>query len=605
MNDEAVPKPSVPRRRWLLVAAVAVLIPLTAMAWLGTSETGFRLLCAGMERISDGRLRIEAPEGRFLSDWRAQSVRWLDEARDVESGRLRVRWSPRELLRGRLAIERIEADSLRIFSEPSSTPATMPDSLQLPLPVRIEHVAVGSLQSGKPDSNPTIFASNVEATISSDGRLHHLDRLQAHVGELGLVADATLAANPPYDLKAVAVVSGYTLDQSFKLDLRGNGSLAQLDVDGRIVAGADAAGGKARADGTVRALLTPFAERPLASLAMHFTGIDPAAFAPDAPHAALDIDAVLRSKSTDGAAVSGELKVSNQRAGALDRQLIPVERLQTGFDWQDSRLVFSDLTLALSGGGSLKGRGVLVDRTLELDLDALAVDVRAMHGDFLPTRLAGSIRAHLGGEGQNFDLQLRDAQFAIDARASVSDEAVEVARLRLATGDARLSAQGRLALAGEKRFTAQGELNDFDPARFFKTKSPLRSVLNADLVASGALGSVRELALKFNLRDSRLGTQKLAGKGDIDLRGQHLRKVDVDLDALTIARELPGVAQQLVEQKLEQALVALHAQVRLHLDFGGARRLGVGQLGRGPVDQQAEVDRREAHVRAAGARQPV
>ena len=66
-------------------------------------------------------------------------------------------------------------------------------------------------------------------------------------------------------------------------------------------------------------------------------------------------------------------------------------------------------------------------------------------------------------------------------RANVADEAVEVARLHLSTGDARLSAQGRLALTGEKRFTAQGELRNFDPARFFKTKSPLRSLFNADL----------------------------------------------------------------------------------------------------------------------------
>ena len=80
------------------------------------------------------------------------------------------------------------------------------------------------------------------------------------------------------------------------------------------------------------ALLTPFAERPLASLAMRFTGIDPAVFAPDVPHALLDIDAMLQSKSADGSAVSGELSVSNQRAGALDQQRIPVERPQTGLD---------------------------------------------------------------------------------------------------------------------------------------------------------------------------------------------------------------------------------------------------------------------------------
>ena len=537
MNEQTASKPFLPRRRWPFVVVAAVALPLAASVWLGASETGFRFLCAGLAWISDGRLQIEAPEGRLLGGWRVQSVRWLDDAHDVELRRLQVSWTPRELLRGRLAIERIEADNLRIFSAPSSTPATMPDSLQLPLPVRIvrivriERLAVGALQSGKPDANPAILASNVEATLGSDGGQYRLDRLQARVGALELVADATLAANPPYDLKAAAIVSGNALDQSFELDLRGSGPLAQLGVEGEVVAGADADGGNAKAAGSLRALLTPFAERPLASLTMHFTGIDPAVFAPDVPHALLDIDAMLQSKSADGSAVSGELSVSNQRAGALDQQRIPVERLQTGLDLQDGRLAFPDLTLAMSGGGRFKGRGAVVDRRLELDLDAHAVDARALHGDLLPTRLAGSFRAQLGSERQNFDLKLRDAQYAIDARANVADEAVEVARLHLSTGDARLSAQGRLALTGEKRFTAQGELRNFDPARFFKTKSPLRSLFNADLAASGALGPALELALTFNLRDSRLGARKLGGKGVIDLRGQHLRKIDVDLDA--------------------------------------------------------------------------
>ena len=188
MNEQTASKPFLPRRRWHIVVVAAVALPLAASVWLGASETGFRFLCAGLAWISDGRLQIEAPEGRLLGGWRAQSVRWLDDAHDVELRRLQVSWTPRELLRGRLAIERIEADNLRIFSAPSSTPATMPDSLQLPLPVRIvrivriERLAVGALQSGKPDANPAILASNVEATLGSDGGQYRLDRLQARVG---------------------------------------------------------------------------------------------------------------------------------------------------------------------------------------------------------------------------------------------------------------------------------------------------------------------------------------------------------------------------------------------------------------------------------------
>ena len=62
----------------------------------------------------------------------------------------------------------------------------------------------------------------------------------------------------------------------------------------------------------------------------------------------------------------------------------------------------------------------------------------------------------------------------------------------------------------------------------------VRAVINADLEVNGALTPALELALHFELRDSRIGDQRLAGKGDADLRGGQLRKVDVDLDAAGI-----------------------------------------------------------------------
>ena len=113
MNDETPPKASTTSRRWLyLVAAFA--IPLATLGWLAASETGFRLVCAGLTRITDNRLQIEAPVGRLFGDWQAHSVRWFDASLDVELQQLQVNWSPRELLRGQVAIVRIEAASLRI-----------------------------------------------------------------------------------------------------------------------------------------------------------------------------------------------------------------------------------------------------------------------------------------------------------------------------------------------------------------------------------------------------------------------------------------------------------------------------------------------------------
>ena len=525
MNDETSPKPSSKSRRWRIAVAVLA-IPLLALGWLVGSEGGFRLLCAGLTRLTDSRLLIEAPVGRLLGDWHAQSVRWLDASQEVELQQLQVNWSPRGLLHGQVEITRIEAASLRVDAPPSSEATTLPESLELPLPVRIAHLALGKLLFGEHGEDPTVLAEGVEAELKSDGQTYSIDRLQAQFGQLEIAGEATLAASAPYGLNAHASLKGRALDQSFTLELRGSGPLAQIQVEGRIVA-------VAKVSGDLRAVLTPFAAQPVASLGAHFTGLDPAVFIAGAPQASLDVDVVLESQPAGPgeSAAKGRLSVSNQSAGTLDRQLIPLESLQSGVDWQQGRLTFPGLTLALTGGGKLKGQGSLAGRMIDLDLAASGIDAHALHGDLVPTQLAGTLHALLGSDRQTVELDLRDAKYAVTTQASLAADAVEVGRLQLATGDARLSAKGRLALSGDKRFAAQGSLHHFDPARFFKAKPPVRSLINADFDARGALGPALELALHFDLHDSRLGAQKLAGKGDIDLRGTLLRKINVDLDA--------------------------------------------------------------------------
>lgn len=535
MNDQTASRVSSVFRRVLRVLAT-VAIPLLALGWLVTSAAGFRLLCSGIAWISNDRLSVQAPDGRLLGDWRAESVRWVDAAHDIALTQVAVDWSPRDLIGGKLAIERIEAKSVRVFVAPSDEPVTMPSSLVLPIALSVRRLAIGPLRSGRADEHGTVLAEHIEATLESDGRLHRIGRIEVRNGFTSLVANATLAAMSPFDLSAEATLTGSALDEPFNLALKGEGPLDRIRIDGLIAAGGAAgraADGPVKASGELHALLTPFAPQPVASLAMRFTGIDPAAFVAGAPQASLDMDAVLerRPSASGGLAAGGRISVVNRLAGSLDRQRIPLESLQSTVDWQGERLALTGLELVLPGQGHLKGRGEFADRMLDLALEGGAIDAQRLHADLLPTRLGGPIRAQLGSDHQRVDLSLRDARYAIDAAANITSQAIEVSRLRLATGDAQLSAQGDLALVGEKRFVAKGRLNNFDPARFFKTRSPLRTLINADIDASGALGPSPELALHFDLRNSRLGDQALAGKGAIDLRGQRLQKVELDLDA--------------------------------------------------------------------------
>ena len=544
-----------PTPRWRWVVAIGGVL-LAALGWLGGSEGGLRFLCAQLVQFSAGRLQIEAPSGRLLDEWHAHSVLWLDNTQEVKVEQLTVSWSPRELLRGQLTLERIEAASLYIFTTASSGPTPRPVSLQLPLALRIKQLLLGRVTFGErtPYGNiPLMVAAGIDAGFASDGRTHRLERLQAQLGELALSASATLAGEPPFALTAQAVLSGAALGQPVVLNLLGSGSLEQVQIDGQIATRADTLPpepspaqpekpGKPAADsatpavaaGELHVLLTPFAAQSLATLRLQMSNIDPSLFAAGAPQARLDVEARLESQAVAPGEVlaSGHLRIANRRSGALDRNLLPLTSLHAQINWQGERLGFDDLNLELSGGGRLKGQGHFAKGRLDLELLARNVDAHALHSRLLPTRLAGPLRVRFSGDTQNLELDLRDAKFALNARASLNPEALEVSQLQLASGEAVLAAQGRLALSGEGRFTAQGSVKNFDPARFVQRDAAVRSMINASFEASGTLRPALELGLHFELRNSRIGSQLLAGKGDVDLLGNHLRKVNINLEAV-------------------------------------------------------------------------
>jgi translocation and assembly module TamB len=522
--NESAPFPESPRRRWAAIALLALALLggglACGAAWLVGSESGLRVLCQALERSSGGRLQIEDADGRVLGDWRAAKLRWRDQAQDFELTQLAVSWSPGELLRGRLALARVAASSLRIGVAPGDTP--LPRSLQLPLAVSIAQLQLGELRFGA-DSAALPVAEHIAAAFSGDGDAYRLERLQARVGLLALTGEATLAAQPPFALAAKATLAGDAAGQSFSLELSGHGTLDRLPVDGTV-----SASGKA-ASGELQAQLAPLAAQPLVALRARLRGIDPAQLMAGAPQALLDLDAQLAPVGET--AFGGSLRIANRRSGAFDRELLPIDALQAQFAWRDDTLDLSAIDVALAGGGALKGGGRLAGAQLEVDLAAQRVDARALHRRLPTTNFSGPLRATLGGDRQRVDVDWRDARYALRASASRTAQALAVDRLQLSSGDAELDVQGELALTGAARFSARGRLKKFDAARFLPAARLPRSVLNASFAASGALPPALALDLRFDLRDSRLGGRSLSGAGRVELAGNRLRQVDVDLDA--------------------------------------------------------------------------
>ena len=554
---------------WLLAGLLTLLLVLGAgSAWLIASESGLRRLAGLAERFTGGKLTIEAPHGRLVDDWSVDRLRWQDEAQTITVDRLAVRWSPLQLRDRHLQIERLAAASLRVDRAPSTSnePAALPESLKLPLSVNIEQLELGRVllgetgSEGKSSAAPSPIAESIAAKITSDGTQHRIDALQATLGKLGVTASAAVNGEQPFALDAKATIRGTDYGQQFSVEVDAGGSLAKLEVDGRASSSPVLVAGNASTENAVNAVnaapvtgnftatLTPFASTPVSALRVQLAGVDPAAFVDGAPEATLAIDVVIdelrsappreaENPSANAASpnlrLGGTVTVTNLKSGPLDRELLPVERVQTRLAWADETLRLSDLTIAVTGGGAFSGDGQFADGQLALDLEARAIDAQALHASLLPTKLAGALQLNVGDTKKTLDVDLRDARYALKAKASLGADAVELSGVELTYEKARLQAAGRLELAGDGRFSAKGSLQDFDPARFVaagEIPALPKTRLTARFSAEGALRPELQVAADFDLKDSRINDQPLSGKGSVDVLGERLRKVTAAID---------------------------------------------------------------------------
>ncbi len=518
------------RRRWpWLLPPGALLTLLVALAWLLATESGFRLACQGLEKLAGGQLTLSEPTGSLAGSLALRSIHWRDATVDVQLQDLQFDWRPAELLQPRLAVSRLAATSLRVASLPSDEPSTLPGSLRLPLPVDIEQLEVGRIEVGdyaSPEGKAATLVEALAATLASDGAGHRVSALRASVSSLAVSGELSLAAEQPYALAAKAAIEGQAAGRDLAFDLSADGSLEELVVrgSGRPLA---AKAGENFA-GQVTATVKPFLAQPIVELVASLTGVDPAAWSPGAPQAALDLSVDLRPLGDAPDGLGGRLKMLNRRPGAADRQLLPVESLHSGLRLSDDALQLADLDLRLSGGGRLRGSGVLRASELTLRLTATALDASALYSSLRRTRLAGPLRASLGLNQQLLETELRDPQFTVGSKIAIRPTEIVVEQLRLQSADASLLASGKLGLVDSGKFAVQGSLKNFDPSRFADVPA---ARLNAEFDAHGSRQPQLALGLRFQLHDSRFRGQSVTGKGDVDLLGERLRKADVELNA--------------------------------------------------------------------------
>ncbi|WP_172955072.1 translocation/assembly module TamB domain-containing protein [Sterolibacterium denitrificans] len=638
-----------------LILCSALLCALLALAggalWLVNSESGLQTTLNLLARY-DGALHVEGARGRLLGPIDIARLRWQpgkgegeDDLR-LEIRHLHLDWSPRALLRTQrqrqLDIGQLRAERLTLHLPASDTPATLPDDLQLPLPVQIRQLALGELYLDE-----RLLAQKLAARLSSDGQRHRLDALDFVRGAIGVkLSEAIqLDARPPFALQGKARIEGQlemdavdALDaqpHSFTLDIQASGTLERIALDIAANTIATTADTTAALNGQGSILLTPFAALPFASAQLRFGQLNPADWQADAPNARLDLSLDLAPQD---AAIVGSFKLANQQPGPLDRQRLPLSSLSGKLHWQADQAQLTELHARLPGAGELTGRADWqgATQTLHLDLAARQLDASKIAGMLRPSRLAGSLGAELGRDRQSLRLDLRDRRMQLLADASLAERQLSIRQLRLQAGAAALQLHGELGLAAPRRFRLDGELRQFDPAQFMQLAQLPAAHLNARLQASGQLLPKPQVSAQFTLRDSQLARQPLAGHGALALAWPVISKADIALTAgnnhlrvlgnygtadgrLSIDLDAPQLAAYGLEGGLtaQGELRGSLQQPRLNLQLDGKRlawpekfqltglnlQMDVGSRDDAPLDVKLALERLDLPGRAALLRQ--
>jgi translocation and assembly module TamB len=493
------------RRLALLLSILAI----AGLSWLCNSERGLNTLLHLASIATSKRLSIEQAHGQLSGPIEIARLSWQDGDLHVVISDIHLDGSLVSLLHGKLNLAELRVDSLHIDNPPSEAPATVPADLQIPISLSIEKVSLASLHY-----NGKLLASQIEGRLGSDGRQHQLDQLTMQAADVALAGSLHLDGLAPFPLHGKVSVKGQLEERPLALSVVAEGALERIELAAAATQGIE---------GHASVTLTPFAPAPFSIARLQLEHIDPASWLANAPQADISIVADFEPRQSN---ILGSFGLTNHRPGPLDKQKLPLMTLGGTLLWEGNDTALDNLHASLTGNGQLTGRGAWQNQALSLDLKAERLDARQLLTQLHTTRLSGSLSAGLTGTQQNLKLDLRDPTFRLLAEATLAEQRLHIPQLALSAGDARLDLQGQLDLTAPRRFTAQGELRDFDPSRFGSLPA---ARLNTRLQASGHLLPQPVMAAEFTLQESRISGQTVTGQGQVDIAWPRIPKAELTL----------------------------------------------------------------------------
>jgi translocation and assembly module TamB len=452
--------------KWLFAAlALALVLAVLGSAWLLGTQPGLRWAAARIEAAADHKLSLEGLRGTLAGDIAFEQLRFHDGPTDIRLSHGELRLELLSLLGGRAGIRSLRAESLDIeLGNGGGKPAGAPS---LPVAVRIERADIARIRF----------------------REHLLEDFE--LSDAVLRAQGALSAHVSFALRHAGIPA--------RIELRLGGTLEHIEVA--------LSGSIADIPLSAKALVTPFAERPLQRLDAQAGPADLNRLAAQWPRTALTLE--LSGKASATSALAGTLAARNAQPGALDQERIPVALAEARFATDFASLSLRDLSIS-GPAGRLAGSGRIDLDRIDLDLHASALNLRAIRGTLRETKLDGPLRVIAAAGTQSVRGTLAQAGMSLSAAAVRSGDVVEIGSLRAAAEGGEATGSGRLHLAQPMRFEAKLKLARFDPARF--GDYPQGSI-NGNLEASGVLGEDFGADARWTIQDSTLRGVALTSRG--------------------------------------------------------------------------------------------
>ena len=522
VNENQGTRSSIKRWRLPVVLLVAFMMMATGIGvWLMTSTSGLRWLGATVSHLSKGDVLFEGLDGKLSGPMSAHTLRFANDDLLVVAREVQLRWQPGALMSGLLEITALTAEEMEIISSPSSEPKSLPENLELPLPVSIRKLNIGTLRVlSKEGGKPDFVATELTARMESSGRMHQLSNLGINLEFGKLTASGQIDGTRPFELSARMELAGLAISDApgapqAHISAMITGSLEQLDVR--------ASGEGAGLTGGGEAQLRPYAPFKVAALRLSANGLDPHVFSSNAPKASLALQADL-SENAAGQ-LEGNLTGKNSAATPLDQGGLPLLEARAHLVLSAEMLQLDQLTLAMSGGGTVLGRagwrhtqGIASADLVVSRIDPVKLDTRLR-----PASINGTMKLSGDAKGQQGILVLKDRRLQMDIVFARAGDVLILEKMHLGHGRSALTGRGKLELSKQRAFSFDGSLHHFDISAF--AQSP-RTDLNATLKLAGELESVSAGvpagAIHFRMGDSRIAKQLVTGNGRIEFAGLDL-----------------------------------------------------------------------------------